>query len=166
MQQYWRSMHRHQCLARQHRHSREVSFNIGDCGVGITPQMCNRVTNHGDMGIFPDLTEIMMLYVHMATKKTTYSSSHPCPMSMCTMKKLKIHGWERSSCCRCVGLMYYEDDCCADNYIRCVSCENWQLQYWYKSRVWDGETVGLKQYGTKRLQNGFIAWCNCKDNRE
>ena len=21
----------------------------GDCGVGITPQMCNRVTNHGDM---------------------------------------------------------------------------------------------------------------------
>ena len=24
----------------------------GDCGVGITPQMCNRVTNHGDMSIF------------------------------------------------------------------------------------------------------------------
>ena len=24
----------------------------GDCGVGITPQMCNRVTNHGDMAIF------------------------------------------------------------------------------------------------------------------
>ena len=24
----------------------------GDCGVGITPQMCNRVTNHRDMGIF------------------------------------------------------------------------------------------------------------------
>ena len=23
-----------------------------DCGVGITPQMCNRVTDHGDMGIF------------------------------------------------------------------------------------------------------------------
>ena len=24
----------------------------GDCGVGITPQMCNRVSNHGDMGTF------------------------------------------------------------------------------------------------------------------
>ena len=23
-----------------------------DCGVGITPQMCNRVTNHGDMSTF------------------------------------------------------------------------------------------------------------------
>ena len=25
---------------------------FGDCGVGITPQMCNRVTNHLDMGTF------------------------------------------------------------------------------------------------------------------
>ena len=24
----------------------------GDCGVGITPQICNRVTNHGDMSNF------------------------------------------------------------------------------------------------------------------
>ena len=24
----------------------------GDCGVGITPQMCNRVTYHGDMSTF------------------------------------------------------------------------------------------------------------------
>ena len=32
---------------------------LGDCGVGITPQMCNRVTNHGDMGTFskPDLSQ-------------------------------------------------------------------------------------------------------------
>ena len=29
-----------------------VSGVIGDCGVGITPQMCNRVTNHGDMSTF------------------------------------------------------------------------------------------------------------------
>ena len=35
---------------RQYR--RGVSCNIGDCGVGITPQMCNRVTNHGDMSTF------------------------------------------------------------------------------------------------------------------
>ena len=37
-------------------------------------------------------TEIMMLYENMAAKTTTYSSSHPCPMSMCSMKKLKIQG--------------------------------------------------------------------------
>ena len=30
----------------------EVSGDIGDCGVGITPQMCNRVTNHRDMSTF------------------------------------------------------------------------------------------------------------------
>ena len=28
----------------------------------------------------------MMLYVNMEAKTTTYSSSHPCPMSMCTVK--------------------------------------------------------------------------------
>ena len=31
------------------RYRRGVS---GDCGVGITPQMCNRVTKHGDMSTF------------------------------------------------------------------------------------------------------------------
>ena len=25
---------------------------FGDCSVGVTLQMCNRVTNHGDMGTF------------------------------------------------------------------------------------------------------------------
>ena len=29
-----------------------VFSDIGNCGVGVTPQMCNRVTNHGDMGTF------------------------------------------------------------------------------------------------------------------
>ena len=29
-----------------------ISGYIGDCGVGITPQMCNRITNHGDMSTF------------------------------------------------------------------------------------------------------------------
>ena len=29
-----------------------VSACIGDCGVGMTLPMCNRVTNHGDMGTF------------------------------------------------------------------------------------------------------------------
>ena len=31
---------------------REVSGNIGKCGVGVTPQMCNRVTNPWDMDTF------------------------------------------------------------------------------------------------------------------
>ena len=37
-------------IARSYR--RGVSGDIGDCGVGITPQMCNRVTNHGDTSTF------------------------------------------------------------------------------------------------------------------
>ena len=39
----WRS-------ARSYR--RGVFGDIGDCGVGMTPQMCNRVTNHADMTTF------------------------------------------------------------------------------------------------------------------
>ena len=34
------------------RNWRGVSCDISDCGDGITPQMCNRVTNHGDMSTF------------------------------------------------------------------------------------------------------------------
>ena len=34
------------------RYRRGVSGDIGACGVGITPQMYNRVTNHGDMSTF------------------------------------------------------------------------------------------------------------------
>ena len=48
-------------IARSYRrYRRGVSGDIGDCGVGITPQMCNRVTNHGDMSTFskPGLEEV------------------------------------------------------------------------------------------------------------
>ena len=31
---------------------RGVFGDISDCGVGITQQICNTVTNHGDMGTF------------------------------------------------------------------------------------------------------------------
>ena len=37
-------------IARSYRQYRRGVY--GDCGVGITPQMCNRVTNHGDMSTF------------------------------------------------------------------------------------------------------------------
>ena len=40
-------------IARSYRrYRRGVSGDIGDCRVGLTPQMCNRVTNHGDMSTF------------------------------------------------------------------------------------------------------------------
>ena len=40
-------------IARNYRrYRRGVSSDIGDCGVGMTPQMCNRVSNHGDMSTF------------------------------------------------------------------------------------------------------------------
>ena len=40
-------------IARSYRqYRRGVSGDIADCGVGITPHMCNRVTNHGDMSTF------------------------------------------------------------------------------------------------------------------
>ena len=52
MRRYQRSMRRHSRSVWQYRHPRVVSGDIGDCRVGITPQMFNRVTNHGDMGTF------------------------------------------------------------------------------------------------------------------
>ena len=40
-------------ISRSYRRFRRGVFgDIGDYGVGITPQMCNRVTNHGDMSTF------------------------------------------------------------------------------------------------------------------
>ena len=40
-------------IARSYRRYRHgVSGDIGDCGVCITPQLCNRVTYHGDMSTF------------------------------------------------------------------------------------------------------------------
>ena len=43
-------------------YGRRVSSNISDCKIGITLQMCNTVTNHGDMGTFSKL-------VHRVHKK-------------------------------------------------------------------------------------------------
>ena len=49
MRRYRRSIRRRRRLMRRRRQSRGAS---GDCGVGITPQMCNSVTYHGDMSSF------------------------------------------------------------------------------------------------------------------
>ena len=47
-------------IARSYRrYWRRVSGDIGDCGVGITPQICNRVTNHGDMSTFSKPAETL-----------------------------------------------------------------------------------------------------------
>ena len=54
-------------IARSYRrYRRGVSGDIGDCGVGVTPQMCNRVTNNGDMSTFskPALSVILIPVFH------------------------------------------------------------------------------------------------------
>ena len=43
---------RARCRRRYGQYRRGVLSNIGDCSVGVTPHMCNRVTNYGDMGTF------------------------------------------------------------------------------------------------------------------
>ena len=86
----------------------------------------------------------MMLYVNMAAKTTTYSSSHPCPMYMC---KINIQGWERSPCCRC-GQLYTM--CILRELATAISVQVTSV----RRRDW-----------SNTVQNGFIAWWNCKDNR-
>ena len=46
------AMWRRRCSAWRCWRSHGVTADIGNCRVGITPQMCNRVTNHGDMSTF------------------------------------------------------------------------------------------------------------------
>ena len=46
------------------RYRRSVSGDIVDCRVGITPQMCNRVTNHGDMSTFSK-PEVVFIWLSM-----------------------------------------------------------------------------------------------------
>ena len=60
-------------IARRYR--RGVSGDIGDCGVGITPQMCNRVTNHGDMSTSskPVCNRALLEFVF---QEQSYSSLH------------------------------------------------------------------------------------------
>ena len=54
MRRYRRSMRRRRRWMRRRWRSARRRWRSagGDCGVGITPQMCNRVTNHGDMSTF------------------------------------------------------------------------------------------------------------------
>ena len=62
MRRYRRSMQRRRRLAWRCQRSRGVT---GDCGVGVTVQMCNRVTNHRDIGI-SSRPEPAMLSPHSA----------------------------------------------------------------------------------------------------
>ena len=62
-------------IARSYRqYRRGVYGDIGDCGVGTTPQMCNRVTNHGDMSTFSKPAHSHCNVTHVdITGKTTVS---------------------------------------------------------------------------------------------
>ena len=54
-------------IARSNRqYRRGVNGDIGDCGVGITPQMCNRVTNHGDVSTFSKPARWLIQLHHLA----------------------------------------------------------------------------------------------------
>ena len=63
-------------IARSYRrYRRGVSGDIGDCGVAITPQMSNRVTNHGDMSTFSKpVTAFTTLYL-LQPSITTFTTS-------------------------------------------------------------------------------------------
>ena len=99
-----------------------------------------------------------MLYVNMAAKTTTYSSSHPCPMSVCTMK---IQGYHSAAdvLVWCSIKMIAVQTIIYDVYLARTGNCNIGTGH-------ECETVGLKQYSTECVWNGFIAWCNCKDSRE
>ena len=53
-----------------------VTSDIGDCGVGTTPQMCNRVTNHGDMSTFSKPVRVMS-QLTAAVTSLSQRRSHP-----------------------------------------------------------------------------------------
>ena len=55
------------------RYRRGVYGDIGDCGVGITPQMCNRVTNHGDMSTFSKPAGVRILTLKYAVCVTWFN---------------------------------------------------------------------------------------------
>ena len=64
-------------IARSYRrYRRGVYGDIGNCGVGTTPQMCNRVTNHGDMSTFskPGLTWSTLYFFLLIIKTEKYKS--------------------------------------------------------------------------------------------
>ena len=50
-----------------------VYGDIGDCRVGITPQMCNRVTNHGDMSTFSNPAGVRILTLKYAVCVTWFN---------------------------------------------------------------------------------------------
>ena len=61
---------------RRYRHA--VSGDIGDCGVGITPQMCNRVTNHGDMSTFSKPEKMHLGSILIISLKTCITCLNIC----------------------------------------------------------------------------------------
>ena len=46
-----------------------VIGGIGDCGVGVTQEMCNRVTNHGDMGTFYCFVGIVPIFIFLESSR-------------------------------------------------------------------------------------------------
>ena len=54
-------------------------WDICDCGVGITPQMCDRVTNHGDMSTFSKPAWKQYFFQPaLVTRWSTHSTGRAC----------------------------------------------------------------------------------------
>ena len=61
---------------------RRVSDNISDCGVGITPQMCNRVTNPWHMGIVDPIKGCTEINLHDPSLLQTLQCTLQCIWDM------------------------------------------------------------------------------------
>ena len=79
-------------LTRSFRRYRRGVF--GDCGVGITPQMCNRVTNNGDMGTF---SEPVFWEINISVKTTEFVISVG-NLWICAMNEVIINILPDSQC--------------------------------------------------------------------
>ena len=65
-------------IARSYRrYRRGASGDIGNCGVGITVQMCNRVTNHGDMSTFSKPGTDPKMHYYLIKSMLVFASHHP-----------------------------------------------------------------------------------------
>ena len=106
-----------------------VSGDIRDCGVGITPQMCNRVTNHGDMSTFSK----PVLKRNLFTKKSSQQNTNV----KCLINDLTITNLQQSLLCLDLNHITGSNNCttameslahAVDNTYKLCLC-------WYKSKT-------------------------------
>ena len=103
MRRYRRSMRRRRRSARRRRRSRRVSGEIGDCGVGITLQMCNRVTNHGDKSTFSKPAFRMEFSMGSLSRRYRGSLRRHCQFLWSYRRSLRRYRRSLQHCCDPLG---------------------------------------------------------------